>query len=78
MLVVRDRGMGVPEADRERIFEPFYRASNVVTKISGAGVGLAGVRRIVEQMGGSISLHSREGEESEFTVRLPLTAASAV
>jgi signal transduction histidine kinase len=54
------------------IFDRFYRAGNVEGKIAGAGIGLAGVRQIVEQHGGSISARSEEDGETVFTVRLPL------
>ena len=57
---------------KARIFERFYRASNVVGRISGSGIGLAGVKQIVEQHGGSVALESKEGEGSTFIVRLPL------
>jgi signal transduction histidine kinase len=74
ILSVRDWGMGVPTADLGRIFERFHRARNV-GDISGAGIGLATVREIVEQHGGSISIASRQGEGSTFTVRLPVHAS---
>jgi signal transduction histidine kinase len=73
IVSVRDRGMGIPLADQGRIFERFQRAGNV-GGIAGAGIGLATVRDIVEQHGGTIGVESREGEGSTFTVRLPLAA----
>ncbi|HET7093700.1 MAG TPA: ATP-binding protein, partial [Thermomicrobiales bacterium] len=51
-LTVRDEGIGIPAAERSRIFEPFQRGSNAAG-FHGAGIGLAGVRQIVEQHGGS-------------------------
>jgi signal transduction histidine kinase len=72
VLTVRDRGLGIPARDLPRIFEHFHRAANVAGAIPGTGVGLAGARQIVEQHGGTISVESREGEGSTFTVRLPL------
>ncbi|HEX2280793.1 MAG TPA: PAS domain S-box protein [Thermomicrobiales bacterium] len=73
VLSVEDRGVGIPAADQSHIFEPFRRAGNVES-IAGSGIGLAGARRIVKLHGGAISVRSREGEGSTFTVRLPITA----
>ena len=72
VLAVRDQGIGIPAADLPRIFERFHRGSNVAGQIAGAGIGLAGARQIVEQHGGAITVESREGAGSTFTVRLPL------
>jgi signal transduction histidine kinase len=71
VLVVRDPGIGIPPAELERIFEPYYRASNIAGTVSGSGTGLAGTRHIVEQHGGEISVQSEVGNTT-FTVRLPL------
>ena len=59
-----------------RVFEPFFRGSNAGAT-PGSGVGLAAARQIVEELGGTISLTSRNREGSEFTVTLPLDAPSA-
>jgi PAS domain S-box-containing protein len=72
ILSVTDPGVGIPAGDRERIFERFQRATNVRT-IAGTGIGLSGVRRIVELHGGTITVESVEGKGSTFTVCLPLT-----
>ncbi|MDQ2952719.1 MAG: ATP-binding protein [Chloroflexota bacterium] len=72
VVSVIDEGIGVPEADRARIFERFTRGANVAGRISGSGVGLAIVRQVVEQHGGTIELSSVEGRGSTFTMRLPL------
>lgn len=69
---VRDEGVGIPEADLDRIFERFRRGSNVTGRIRGTGIGLAGARQIIEQHGGSISITSDEGHGTTVTVRLPL------
>jgi signal transduction histidine kinase len=71
-LRVRDHGIGIPATELPNVFERFYRASNVAGQIRGTGIGLAGARQIVEQHGGTISVHSREGEGTTVTVRLPL------
>jgi signal transduction histidine kinase len=72
VLRVRDRGIGIPCADLPRIFERFHRARNAVERAPGTGVGLMAVRQIVEHYGGSVSVRSREGRWSKFTIRLPL------
>jgi signal transduction histidine kinase len=71
VLKVRDEGIGVPSVELSRIFERFYRASNVGGRIEGAGIGLSGARQIVEQHGGMLAVESQEGVGSTFTVRLP-------
>jgi signal transduction histidine kinase len=73
-VTVTDHGLGVPAADLPHLFTPFYRASNVASRISGTGVGLAGARWIVEQHGGTIAVASAEGVGTTVTVRLRLAA----
>lgn len=70
---VSDEGMGIPEADQLRLFEPYYRASNA-QDMSGAGIGLRLVRCVADLHGGSISFTSREGAGSAFMLELPLVA----
>ena len=72
VLSVSDRGIGIPEGDLPHIFEGFRRAANVVGRYRGNGLGLVSVSQIVTQHGGQISVRSREGFGSTFTVRLPL------
>jgi signal transduction histidine kinase len=72
VLEVRDGGIGIPPEDLPRIFERFYRASNVGDQLRGTGLGLAGARQIVEQHGGEISVSSQPGTGTTFAVRLPL------
>ncbi len=73
VLEVTDSGIGIPEADIPQLFKEFFRASNAKrSKIQGTGVGLAGVKHIVERFEGELELQSRENEGSTFTVRLPL------
>ncbi|HET6261455.1 MAG TPA: ATP-binding protein [Chloroflexia bacterium] len=76
-LVVRDQGVGIPEADLPYIFDWFRRARNVTGRIRGTGIGLAVVRQVVEQHGGTIAVESREGEGSAFTIKLPLQVPEA-
>jgi signal transduction histidine kinase len=72
VLRVKDLGVGIPTKDLPRVFDRFYRGTNVAGKIPGSGIGLAGARQIIEQHGGTITAESREGIGSTFTVRLPL------
>ncbi len=72
VIAISDHGMGVPEADRTRVFEEFHRASNAKDKVQGLGLGLSLARRFLELHNGTISLESREGQGSTFSVRLPL------
>jgi signal transduction histidine kinase len=72
LFTVEDWGMGIPAGDIPLVFERFHRGANVVGRIAGNGLGLAGARQIVEMHGGTISVHSREGVGTTFTVSLPL------
>ncbi|HZI12078.1 MAG TPA: hybrid sensor histidine kinase/response regulator [Myxococcus sp.] len=70
-LEVSDEGIGIPAGDLPFVFERFRRGSNVAEGVSGSGVGLASVRRMVELHGGTLHVESQEGRGSTFTVRLP-------
>jgi len=74
---VRDQGIGIREEDQNRLFERFYRARDKSQEVSGLGLGLYVTRRIVEAHGGSISVHSKPGEGSEFAFTLPLVRRAA-
>ena len=69
-IVIEDAGQGVAYQDRDKIFEPFYRASTA-TRSSGAGLGLAIVRKIALAHGGTVEYAARDGGGSRFTVTLP-------
>jgi signal transduction histidine kinase len=71
-LGVCDRGPGVPEPERERIFEPFYRPAGAREREGGVGLGLALVRQIARRHGGEASCRARDGGGSCFTVLLPV------
>jgi signal transduction histidine kinase len=72
LLSVEDAGDGVPEADRERIFEPFYRQEgHREGRDGGVGLGLSLVRNIAEHHGGSARYVPRNGGGSRFEVELP-------
>jgi signal transduction histidine kinase len=68
---VEDNGIGIPPGDIERLFERYFRGSNV-SGIVGTGVGLNLVKMVVDLHGGDIVVASEEGNGSRFTVRLPI------
>lgn len=73
-LTVSDTGGGIPAADLENIFQPFFTtkaAQDNATSYSGSGVGLAFCKRVVESHAGDISVTSKPGAGSTFHVRLP-------
>jgi signal transduction histidine kinase len=71
---VRDRGFGISKPDLKRLFEPFRRAKRAIdSPVAGEGLGLFGVRRIVEAHGGRLEVVSAEGEGSTFRVELPVS-----
>jgi signal transduction histidine kinase len=70
-LRVCDRGPGVPEALRARIFEPFYRLPGHAEQAGGVGLGLSLVKQIAERHGGSVRCEAREGGGSCFVLALP-------
>ncbi|MRH29411.1 two-component sensor histidine kinase [Microbacterium sp. SYP-A9085] len=71
-LAVSDQGVGIAEADQERVFERFYRADQARSRrTGGTGLGLAIVKHAVQRHGGEVRLWSRLGQGSTFTIRLP-------
>lgn len=71
-IAVSDTGIGIPESQMQFIFQKFFRAHNVVRfQLGGTGLGLYVTKRIVEAHGGTISVQSKEGKGSTFTVTLP-------
>jgi signal transduction histidine kinase len=70
-LSVCDRGPGVPETLRERIFEPFFRLPGHAEREGGVGLGLALVRQIAQRHGGGVRCEPREGGGSCFVLSLP-------
>ena len=75
-LSIEDAGPGVPEDDRERIFEPFYRRRDAAQP-TGAGLGLAIVRQIARIHGGDVRCEPREAGGSRFAVTLPGVSANS-
>lgn len=74
---VTDRGPGIPVADREKIFERFYRSA-VQQTIEGSGLGLAIAKRAAARAGGDLTLERSGAGETTFAIRLPLHIESAV
>jgi PAS domain S-box-containing protein len=71
-LCVRDRGLGIPPSEQERIFEKFYRLDPALTRgVGGSGLGLFISRELVTRMGGSLMVRSQPGEGAAFVVDLP-------
>ncbi len=68
---VRDRGPGIPEADRERIFDRFYRRQSAKERVPGSGMGLYIAREIARAHGGDLCVESVLGLGSEFCLTLP-------
>ena len=79
VVSVRDEGQGIPLADRERVFERFYRADATLTQaVGGVGLGLYIARRLAEAMGGNLVLASRPGEGCTFSLNLPLLTVDSL
>jgi len=75
-ITVRDRGIGIPARDLERIFERFYRVDRARSReTGGTGLGLSIVRHVATNHGGEILVTSSEGSGSTFTLRLPIDGA---
>jgi two-component system, sensor histidine kinase and response regulator len=78
VLSVADTGIGIRAADRERIFERFFRTEAATRRvIPGSGLGLTISQAIVEAHGGTITVRSDEAHGSTFTVRLPMGLGSS-
>ncbi len=75
---VRDHGIGIPAAERGKIFEAFYRIEKgLLHDVKGSGLGLAVVKHVAEAHGGRVEVESRPGEGSTFTLWLPVREAVA-
>ena len=71
-IEVLDRGRDVPDAERERIFEPFYRLPGASEREGGVGLGLSRVRSIAERHGGRVRCEERPGGGARFVLELPV------
>lgn len=77
-ISVRDRGIGIPTKDLQRIFERFYRVDRARSRdTGGTGLGLSIVRHVATNHGGDVFVESVEGEGSTFTLRLPVISGQA-
>jgi signal transduction histidine kinase len=77
-LTVADTGIGIPAADRDRLFERFYRSADAVREgVPGTGLGLALTREILHAHGGSIAHENGAEGGSTFVIRLPATRVTA-
>jgi two-component system phosphate regulon sensor histidine kinase PhoR len=77
-IEVADTGIGIPERDRARVFERFYRVEKARSRdLGGTGLGLAIVKHLVQAMDGEVFLASREGEGTTFTIVLPTASPPA-
>src|SRR3954471_1495302 len=77
LVRVVDRGPGIPKAQQERVFEPFYRSGTDATGHRGSGLGLAIVRGFVEANGGRVWVESLPDQATSFVVELPVTPRAA-
>lgn len=68
---IEDNGLGIPEADQKRLFQPFHRSKNVGT-ISGTGLGLSIVKKFTEALNGSITFESELDRGTTFYLKIPL------
>ncbi len=75
-ISVTDNGPGIPRADRERVFEEFYRLRYDDYGVKGSGLGLSIARRLARKLGGDVTLVSREGGGSRFTLEIPRSRTS--
>ncbi len=78
VVTIRDHGIGIPAAGRDRLFERFFRAANAKGRVSGMGLGLFIAREIVQRHGGLIWVESEEGKGSLFGIALPLVEAGTL
>lgn len=70
-VAVKDNGVGIHEEEREKIFELFKRLKNKVNDGKGMGIGLAIVKRLVEKLGGNVTVASELGKGTSFVITLP-------
>ena len=70
-IKISDNGIGIPESDQERLFDRFFRASNVEA-IQGTGLGLNIVKQYVSLLDGNLSFESKEGVGTTFEISIPI------
>ena len=74
IIKIKDKGIGISEVDQQRLFDPFFRGSNI-DRIPGTGLGLSIVKNLVEIHGGKIELESKVGIGTTFSLTLPVGVA---
>jgi signal transduction histidine kinase len=78
VIAIEDHGLGIPEADQGRIFDQFFRARTEHNRlIPGAGLGLTLAAQTAKAHSGTISVRSRPGEGSTFSIRIPLEGSTS-
>jgi two-component system sensor histidine kinase KdpD len=77
LVRVVDRGPGIPSAERERVFEPFFRSDSDGTGHRGSGLGLAIARGFVEANGGRVWLESSPGQGTSFVLEFPIDRSAS-
>jgi signal transduction histidine kinase len=78
LLAIADKGIGIPEEAKAKIFERLYRAPNAIELLDqGTGLGLYLVKKIVETLGGQVWFESQEAKGTTFFVKLPLKTTAA-
>lgn len=78
-LIVWDEGIGIPESEHQRIFEPFMQVDNRLARnYGGAGLGLALVKHLTEEHGGTVTVQSSAAGGSRFTVALPWSVSAEI
>ncbi|WP_395639784.1 sensor histidine kinase [Pseudolysinimonas sp.] len=76
-IAVTDQGVGIPESERDRVFERFFRVDSARSRnTGGTGLGLAIVKHVVQNHGGDVRVWSHPGSGSTFTIRLPEAAST--
>jgi signal transduction histidine kinase len=78
VISVEDRGLGISPREQAKIFEKFYRVEkSLVHDVKGSGLGLSLVKHIVDAHGGSVTVESRPGQGSRFSLHFPLAPPPA-
>ncbi len=70
-IIVADQGKGMSEAQQEQLFKPFHKGERGLHGEKTTGLGLAIVKRVIDALGGTILVKSKEGEGTTVTVRMP-------
>lgn len=79
LISVIDTGFGIPDEDKSKLFEKFYRSEKAIaTETEGTGLGLFMVKAVIEASAGNVWFESEEGKGSTFTISLPLTGSMKV